>query len=236
MIAHFHMLKSMLGNVGKWRLFLDQDSGIRGACLSAFKDEVKDKTAEAFYVSIAKDLTVDEKRKHKAEAKKLFDTIKQNNPTLSDNEIKIELLKREIQMVQELGSWKDRWVHHPIPTMAESNKAMCWLTEHNEFDLTHKAWLYNKASLHGVDSFFQKVRRRMAMLERPMRSSSNAGRVWNGYGAYNPAMVVKLLEIYRVVHNFIDTKKEEDKSITTPAMRIGLIDRTLDYKDLMNCA
>jgi transposase-like protein len=233
MIAHFHFLKSLLGNVDKWRMFLDQDSGIRGACLSVFKDEIKNKTAEAFYVSIEKALTVDQKRKLKAEAKKNYDIIKANNPTLSDNEIKIELLKREIQMVQELGSWKDKWVHHPLPNMAESNKAMCWLTEHDEFDLTHKAWLYNKASLHGVDSFFQKIRRRVAMLERPIHTPSNGGRTWNGYGAYNPAMIIKLLEIFRVVHNFIDIRKEDGES-TTAAMRLGLMNKPMDYKDVLN--
>lgn len=235
MIAHFHFLKSLCGNVGKWRMFLDQDSGIRGACLSAFNDEVKNKKAEAFYVSIEKELTVDKKRQLKAEAKKNYDLIKALNPSLSDNEIKIELIKREIQLVREYGSWKDKWIHHPLPNMAEANKSMCWLTEHDDFDLTHKAWLYQKASLHGIDSFFQKVRRRIAMLERPIHSSSNNGRTWNGYGAYNPAMVVKLLEIFRVVHNYIDVRKEEG-TVTSPAMRIGLMTQPIDYEDIVDFA
>lgn len=232
MIAHFYFLKNMLGNVGKWRFFLDQESGIRSACLSAFKDEVKDKTAEAFYVKIEKELTVDEKRKFKAQAKKRFDEIAEVNPSLSENDIKIEMLKEAITAVQEIGDWKDRWVHHPLPNMAEANKAMCWLTEHNDFDLTHKAWLYNKASLHAVDSFFMKVRRRIAMFERPIHSSSSAGRTWNGYGAYNPQMVMKLLEIFRVVHNYIDTRKD-DGLVTSPAMRLGLAQAPIDYKTIL---
>jgi len=230
MIAHFHFLKNLFGNVDKWRFFLDQDSGIRGAFMSSFVNEIKERTAEAFYVKIEKDITVDEKRKLKAIAKKEFDKVKELNPTLSENDIKIELLKQEIQAVLKLGNWKDSWVHHPLPNMAEANKSMCWLTEHEEFDLTHKAWLYNKASLHGVDSFFQKVRRRVAMLERPIHSSSNTGRTWNGYGAYNPAMVVKMLEIFRVVHNYIDIKKEDK---TTPAMRLGLAQAPVDYKTVL---
>jgi hypothetical protein len=82
------------------------------------------------------------------------------------------------------------------------------------------AWLYNKASLHAVDAFFQKVRRRISLLERPIHSSANAGRVWNGYAAYNPATVQKLLDIFRVVHNFIDkrqTKQGGIKSVTNHA-------------------
>jgi transposase-like protein len=232
MIAHFHFLKKLFGEVGKWRFFLDQDSGIRGACLSAFAEEIKERTAEAFYVKIEKNLTVDEKRKLKAIAKSKFEEMIEQFPNLTINEIKIELLKQEILANIQIGNWKDKWIKHPFPDMAEANKAMCWLTEHSEgdMDLTHKAWLYNKATLHGVDSFFQKVRRRVAMLERPIGSASNNGRIWNGYGAYNPSMVVKMVEIYRVVHNYIDVKKGDK---TTPAMRLGLAQARLDYKTVL---
>lgn len=234
MIGHFYFLKQLLGNVGKWRFFLDQESGIRSACLTAFQEEVANHSAEAFYVAIEKELTVDQKREFKAKAKKAFDEYKKKNPTLSDNEVKIEMLKQEIQSVLHLGKFQDSWVKHPFPSMAEPNKAMCWLTEHSDgdMDLTHKAWLYNKASLHGVDSFFQKVRRRMSMFERPIHSSGNAGRTWHGYGCYNPTHVVKMLEIFRVVHNYIDTKKE-DGITTTPAMRLGLAQAPLDYSDIL---
>lgn len=242
MIGHFYFLKKLLGNVKKWRFFLDQESGIRSACLSAFQEEVAEHTAEAFYVAIEKELTVDEKREFKAKAKKKFDEMRAKNPQLSENEVKIEMLKNEIQSVLHLGDFKDSWVKHPFPNMAEANKAMCWLTEHNDgdMDLTHKAWLYNKASLHGVDVFFQKVRRRMSMFERPIHSSSSAGRTWNGYGCYNPTHMVKMLEIFRVVHNYIDTKKEkvevdgvEKTVVTTPAMRLGLADAPIDYKTIL---
>ncbi|MHB8257862.1 MAG: hypothetical protein ACYDHY_10700 [Acidiferrobacterales bacterium] len=32
------------------------------------------------------------------------------------------------------------------------------------------------------------------------RIQASSGRVWNGYAPYNPAMVQKLLDIFRVVH------------------------------------
>lgn len=230
MIAHLYFLKNLCGNVNKWRFFMDQEPGIRSACLTAFKEEIKDKKAEAFYVSIEKELTVDDKRQFKAQAKRRFAEISVNRPDLSEVEIKLEMLKEEIKRVSELGKFKDRWVQHPLPSMSEANKAMCWLTEHDDYDLTHQAWLYNKASLHSVDSFFEKVRRRVAMLERPIHSASSAGRTWNGYGAYNPAMVIKMLEIFRVVHNYIDVRKEDKK---TPAMRLGLAKAPLTYKNVL---
>ena len=232
MIAHFYFLKNLMGKVGKWRFFLDQESGIRSACLSAFHPEITQKKAEAFYVKIEKHLTVDQKRKYKAEAKKSFDCLKESYPLLDDDGIKLEMLKHEIKMVVPLGNWKDKWVKHPLPSMCESNKAMCWLTEHQDYDLDHQAWLYNKASLHGIDSFFEKIRRRIAMFERPIHSAANSGRTWNGYAAYNPAMVTKMLEIFRVVHNFIDVRKDKDDK-TTPAMRLGLANTPMSYKTVL---
>ncbi len=230
MIAHLYFIKNLCGNVSKWRFFMDQEPGIRSACLTAFKDEIKARNAEAFYVSIEKELTIDEKRQFKARAKKRFNEIQDSKPLLSEDEIKLEMLKEEIERVSELGKFKDRWVQHPLPSMSEANKAMCWLTEHDEYDLTHQAWLYNKASLHSVDSFFEKIRRRVAMLERPIHSASSAGRTWHGYGAYNPAMVTKMLEIFRVVHNYIDISKTDKK---TPAMRLGLAKAPLSYKTVL---
>ena len=120
--------------------------------------------------------------------------------------------------------------------MGEPEKAACWLTEQGQFDEGHVAWLYNKASLHAVDAFFQKVRRRISLLERPIHSSANACRDWNGYTAYNPATVQKLHDIFRVVHNFIDkrqTKQGGIKSVTTPGTRLGLAQAPLMYGDVI---
>lgn len=241
MIAHFYFLKNLLGNVEKFRFFLDQEPGIRAACFSAFHNKIKERTAEAFYVSIEKQLTVDEKRRFKKEAENRFKEIQEANPELEDYQIKLIMLKEEIAKKLELGHWKDKWVRHPLPNMAEANKAMCWLTEHDGYDLDHKAWLYNKASLHGVDSYFERIRRRLAMFERPIHSQGNNGRTWNGYAAYNPQTAVKLLEIFRIVHNYIEIKKDKVKGkdgkeqtvITTPAMRLGLAKAPLDYKTVL---
>ena len=78
--------------------------------------------------------------------------------------------------------------------MSEQEKAVAYLTDLGNYDEEHQAWLYNKASLHGVDSFFNQVRRLLSLLERPIHSKSNNGRIWNGYSPYNPGNVAKVLE------------------------------------------
>jgi transposase-like protein len=232
MIAHFHFLKRLMGKVDKWRFFMDQDSGIRSAFLSAFIQEVKEHDAEGFYVRIAKELSVDAKRALLNQSNREFKQLMAQHPSLSENEVKLYILKQRIANMSVIDQWKDLWVQHPVPNMGEADKAMCWLTPHTEFDEDHIARLYNKASLHGIDAFFEKVRRRIAMLERPTHSSSSYGRTWSGYAAYNPGQVVKLLEIFRVVHNYIDTRKTNGV-LSTPAMRLGLAKAPLDYGDVI---
>ena len=78
--------------------------------------------------------------------------------------------------------------------MTEPEKALCYLTDLGDYDPDHLAWLYGKASLHAVDSWFNRLRRRSSMLERPISSSGNRGRIWNGYSAYRPEQLAKLLQ------------------------------------------
>ena len=229
MYGHFFFLKRLLGNVQKWRFFLDQDPGLRAACLSAFRTEIQGHTADAFYVRIAKDLTVDEKRQKYLEAKMLFVQAEAAHPTLLPKEVKLLLIKERLASMTPHGKWEDRWLDHPFPTMSEPEKSVASLTDLSNYDEDHKAWLYNKASLHGVNSFFNQVRRRLSLLERPIHSKANNGRIWNGYSPYNPGNVAKILDIMRTAHNYILTGKDGK----TPAERLGLAQAPLDYEDII---
>ena len=71
------------------------------------------------------------------------------------------------------------------------------------FDEDHVAWLYNQGSLHSADSFFAKIRRRVNILERSMHSDANSVRNSPGYAAYNQNKVITMVEIFRIVHNYV---------------------------------
>lgn len=229
MYGHFFFLKRLLGNVQKWRFFIDQDPGLRAACLSAFRNEIRGRTADTFYVRITKDITVDEKRQKYNEAKMLFVQAEVAHPNMKPQEVKLLLIKERLACMTPHGKWRDRWLDHPFPTMSEPEKAVAFLTDLGDYDEEHKAWLYNKASMHGVDSFFNQVRRRLSLLERPIHSKSNNGRIWNGYSPYNPGNVAKVLDIMRTVHNYILTGRDGK----TPAVRLGLAQAPLDYEDII---
>ena len=232
--AHFLFLRSTFKNVGKIRFYLDQESGIRAACLSAFWQEVLDKTCDAFYVRIKKDLTINEKRKLHAKAQKQIDEMRDSSPYLAeitDTEIRLILIKERMQELVKIGKWDDKWLFYPFPDMSEPLKAICWLTDLNDksYDDDHLARLYSKGTLHGIDRFFMQVRRRLSLLERPITSASNEGRKWHGYSAYNPSMAGKLLDILRVFYNFVEVGKDKK----TPAVRLGLTEKPFSVSDVL---
>lgn len=227
--GHFFFLKRLFGGVEKLRFFMDQDSGMRAACLAAFQPEIAARRADAFYVRIAKDRTITEKRQIIAASRAEFDLARQANPGLSDTEIENLLIKERIAHMASLGKWQDKWLTHPFPNMSEPERAACYLTDFGDHDADHLARLYNKASLHAIDCFFMQVRRRLSILERPIANSSSAGRTWYGYSAYNPAMIVKMLGIFRVFYNFCLSGQDGK----TPAMRLGLAKGKVALEDII---
>lgn len=235
MHGFFIALQRMFENVGKIRFFLDQDSGIRAACLSAFRQPISEGSCDVFYVRIAKELTVDQKRRLIAKSQKEFDAVAAAHPALDKNGVKLLMLKDRIAHAQTIGPWKDRWVSHPLPTLSETDKAMCHLTDIGAYagDPDHLAWLYNKASLHAVDSFFNRVRRRSSMLERPIHSSANRGRVYSHYSAYRPEQINKMQTIIRACHNYVWTGEGKKAPPDTPATRLGLAKAELNLNDIL---
>lgn len=227
--GHFFFLRQLFGGVEKLRFCLDQDSGMRAACLAAFQPETKARTADAFYVRIAKELTVNQKRSELAASRARFEAAKKANPGLSDGELQLVLIKAAIAQIATLGQWQDRWLTHPLPDMSEPQKAVCYLTDFGDYDPDHLARLYQNASLHGIDRFFMQVRRRLSLLERPIATASKAGSKWYGYGAYNPASIVKLLGIFRVFYNYCAAGKDGK----TPAMRLGLAKGVVSLEDII---
>ena len=173
---------------------------------------------DAFYVRINAETTINEKRRILADNRRRMAAMKQQHPDLEGWQVKLLMIKEKIAQMVNIGKWQGRWAEHPFPNMGEPEKAMCYLTDIQGYDEDHLAWLYNKASLHAIDRFFMQVRRRLSLLERPISSSENLGRRWFGYGPDKPAIVEKLLDIFRVFYNFVEVGRNKQ----TPAMRSGL--------------
>lgn len=161
MYAHFLFLKAMLKGVDYVRFYLDQDSGIRAACLAAFADEVLAKKCDAFYVKVAKELTQGEKSGRVSKWQWARDEFVADNPhweEASDFSIRRRIIELRLKQLKEIGKWRDKWLEHPFVTMSEPEKMVCYLTNLKDkgFDQSDErmALMYDHASLHRIDSFF----------------------------------------------------------------------------------
>lgn len=228
--GHFLYLKRLFGGVDKVRFFLDQDSGMRAACLSAFCDEVKARRADAFFVRINKNFTTNEKIRAVGKGEREFKAVKSQNPGLPDQDVKVLMIQTALTKMTKIGKWDDRWVLIPLPSMPEPEKAVCYLTDYQDYAADHLARLYLKASMHPIDRYFMQVRRMVSLLERPIASSSSQNRTWFGRSSYSPEVVMKMQMIYRVFYNYM--KEGEDKR--TPAMRLGLAKKVISYDEVIN--
>jgi hypothetical protein len=74
-----------------------------------------------------------------------------------------------------------------------------------------------------------QLRRLLSLLERPISTPSNAGRVWRGYSPYRPERIQQILDICRVHYNYV--AKGKDKR--TPATRIGLAKGHIRIEDIL---
>jgi transposase-like protein len=238
MAAHVQFVTRLLHNTEKIRFFMDQESGLRAAFMAAIPERVRNRTADAFYVKVLKDATVDVKRSLVRKARQHFAQAQIANAGLSANKVELLLVQREMARMTSIGKWQDRWLVHPLPDMREPEKQVCWLTDidgtasdpkQREEQLDHAARLYRKAALHPVDRFFMQIRRGVTMAERGVVSASSDSRRWFGKNAYDPGNLARMVEIYRVYFNYCEAGLDGK----TPAMRLGLAKGPVASEDIL---
>lgn len=208
------------------RLFLDREPGLAAAMQTAFAGRIRANRAEAFHVSTLKDATNGVKKASVSAARLKFKKRVAASPDQTEAEVRREMLMAAWTQAAPIDATDALWAAHPVPTMNDPDKKVCWLTHRGRDvrqlqggNLQAIARILDEASLRGSDVFFMQARRRVSMFERPIQSAANAGHVWNGYGAYNPAVLVRLFNIFRIWKNFAIVGEKDGK---TPAMRMGL--------------
>lgn len=231
--AHFFLLKRLFKNVGKTRFYLDLDSGMKNAYITAFKEEIQSDDSDGFLVNTTKNLTVNEKRKYCRDSIKAINALKNVDFAAKDkpakDQIVADLIEEQLDHLKIIKASPERWLKYPLSTMSDPEKMIAAVTPMNKYDRRHQSNLYRLGSLHAIDRFFMQIRRSVSIFERSMSSGSNKGRNWFGYSAYNPEMYNVLADIYRVYYNYV--KKGNDGK--TPAMRLGLAEGPVSLEKII---
>ena len=235
MYGHYSLLRYLFPNVGKIRFFLDQDAGLLSACTGAFSDRIRDRTADIVIVDIDKDLKVDDRQRKHADARRWFEGRLAENPDLKAHEVRTKLMAERVGAARAASDDPDHalqsaWISHPFPDMAEPVKRFRYATDYGDYDDEHTANLLNMATLWPVDTVFNVIRRRITYCERPIRSNRRASGMWQIYAPYDPAMIEKMLFIYRTWHNFVWASPKTKK---TAAERFGLAAGKIRTQDIL---
>ena len=240
MHGHFHVLRYLLRGTSRVSFSLDEDSGLLAACMGAFADRVRDHSAEVVQVRIAKEMSIDERRRELTDTRKAFkaarDALPQprrwvvsDDPGLEEQRDATEVVAGMVRDLRERSAeakntLRRAWVKSPVPDPAEPRKHWRYFSDDDHLSDHEVAFLLRMSTLAPVDKAFAMLRRRVAMFERPVSSARRARRSWQIYAAYDPRMVGLMLEIFRVWHNWLWRSTRDGM---TAAERLGLATGTV---------
>jgi len=233
MAAHFVYLKELLVNTNTLTLYNDKEGSIANLIKNIFRERILEDSLEAFIVGIDKGKKTNSRGKKEMLSEKAsadFKSFRVSNPILSDFEAKAEFFKDNWS--NAIVADNKKWHAHPTPSAEEPDKVIHWITERGGKDVDEITPLMVMATLNATDRFFLSLRRRITFFERSISSASaikSVGSKWSGYAAYNPAVLVKLLEIFRVYYNFVLTGKDGK----TPAQRLGVAKKVYSVRNIL---
>lgn len=224
--AHLLVLKTITQGAKRIQLTMDNEPGLPRLAPYIFGDNFGSGNFDAFVVRIAKDLTQQRKRRFIAAALRDMREEAMKFPGLDDKGLLFKLIEaRYMRFRRTTGP--DRWVRHPFPTMSEPEREVLPLTDHvREVDRVVSG--IARASLRSLDRYFMQLRRKVSILERPLKPAS-PGAHYAEYTAYSPIVVIRVIEIFRTVYNYHLAGKQG----STPAQRLGLARRQWSLGEIL---
>ncbi|WP_341213901.1 hypothetical protein [uncultured Limimaricola sp.] len=220
-LAHAFLLRHFLGKGDDRFVFvLDADSGLALSFVAAFAKRIKEASADVIVVRFDKHQSNDQRNMLVGDGKaalELATGISQSQWSAMDLRDKFEHTDAAIEgmlqghLLGEPFAW-------PFHTKSEPHRRIRILTDRANMGPDRRARLMRLATLRSVDAYFHKVRSNIRFAARPAHTPSGNGRAWDRHYLYNPETMVKVVEIYRFVHNWMGSSKVKE----TPAMKLGL--------------
>jgi hypothetical protein len=122
-------------------------------------------------------------------------------------------------------------IQSPFADKDEGRRLVNCITDIRNIPLNNLAELLIQVNSRTINNYFQQIRRRISILERPLVTARGDGESCI-YANYNPKYAQYVLTIFRTVYNFCWATKVNSK-IETPAQRLGLTHKVFDYKDII---
>lgn len=241
--AHLWLMKNLL-NSKKWRFITDDDLSLKPSISRTYSAEIGNKDAHHFLCLTDKTLTRKQAKdefngairylKSWAKANKYeYKNFNQLALWYIEEQLKFHKFHKrhntpdgEFYFTQE----KNR-LEHPIPTSDRGKRDLDVLTNVSHLTNYQLASLLVQVNDNAINGFFQTVRRRLSILERPLVTARGDGKSYI-YSNFNPKYSQMAITILRTYYNFCLPYKTPGIK-KTPAQRLGIADKVYTWEDII---
>jgi len=241
-IAHYFLLKRTI-NSKKWNFVSDDDSTLQSSIFRVFKDKFQSENALYFTCQCEKTLTLEESGKEAFRSRIELKNWARDNKLKNIGlwEIGEKKLASEVCLENLYDYIADRGINypvrgsnhimHPLPDKDEGIRWINLISYAKYLSNDELANLIMQVNSRAINNFFQEVRRKISILERPIVTARGDGKSYI-YANYNPKYAQQMLTIFRTFYNFCWKTKVGNKKLT-PAQCLGIANKAYDYKDII---
>lgn len=122
-------------------------------------------------------------------------------------------------------------LEHAYPYKDEGIRYVDCLTDLSRLSHIELSEMLYNVEMRAINTYFNQIRRRASILERPLVSGRGEGKSYI-YSNFNPKYAHYMLTILRTYLNFCETFKYR-KNDVTPAMLLGIADKTFTMEDII---
>lgn len=242
-IAHFYLIKEMIKSK-RWNFVSDEDAVIIDSVMRIFSESIKKKDSHYFLCKIDRNLTKREAYRLCMEARKqvkfwirdngregmaLYEAHKEMLSQQLDTHYIYDYVKADGKFYPKRGR---NPLNHPAPSIDEGVRYVDCITNLSDKSNDVIADYLVRVNSHSISTFFNQIRRRLSILERPLVTARGDGKSYI-YSNYNPKYAQYSITILRTLYNFCWTFKSKDGEALTPAQRLGITNKVFKYKDII---
>lgn len=241
-VAHYWLVKSML-HVDNWYFISDDDSMLENSIFRVFSDKFCDGKALYFTCQTDKTLTLEEAgkmafqtRNELKEWARYHNCDKYSLYDIACKKLESDLSNHEFYDYKIINGMKvpikgKNPISHPLPDKDEGVRYISLINYTLPMSSNELANLMIDVNSRAINNFFQEIRRRISVLERPLTTARGEGKSYI-YANYNPRYAQYLVTIFRTFYNFCFTKKIGGAELT-PAQRLGIADKLYSIEDII---
>lgn len=241
-LAHYWLIKKMI-NSSKWYFVSDDDATLEASIFRIFSANIEDKQSHYFTCQVDKSFTLEESGK--IFFKNRMDLIKWSRDNDYNGMSIIDIAQKKLELdlsTHEFYEYKNinginypsrgsNPIKSPLSDKDEGDRIINCITDISGISIGELAELLVQVNSRTINNYFQQIRRRVSILERPLVTARGDGKSYI-YANYNPKYAQHVITIFRTVYNFCWATKSNGE-LQTPAQRLGLTDKIFDYKDII---